>query len=130
MSCFLFILFGIVMLRGCPRKRAASSVTGKLRYRGTNMKPFAKAFYKSIAWKKCRDAFYKSKYGLCERCGNGGLIVHHKIKLTPQNINDPIVALNWDSLELLCLDCHNRKYCTNDGIVFDENGDLIKITPP
>jgi 5-methylcytosine-specific restriction endonuclease McrA len=92
------------------------------------MKPWAKSFYKSKAWRQCRDAFFASRYGLCERCGKPGVIVHHKIKLTPSNINDPTVTLNWNNLELLCQDCHNKEHggsVTADGLEFDENGDLI-----
>ena len=36
--------------------------------------------------------------------------VHHKIRLTPENIKDPQVALNWNNLELLCKDCHNQEH--------------------
>lgn len=75
------------------------------------MKEFAKAFYTSQAWKECREAYRKSVGGLCERCLKSGLytageIVHHKIHITPDNINDPNVTLNWDNLELVCRDCH------------------------
>ena len=35
--------------------------------------------------------------------------MHHKIYLTPQNINDPAVTLAEDNLELLCQDCHNKE---------------------
>lgn len=36
--------------------------------------------------------------------------VHHKKHLTPKNINDPEITLNWDNLELLCLDCHRKEH--------------------
>jgi 5-methylcytosine-specific restriction endonuclease McrA len=97
------------------------------------MKQFAKKFYKSKAWQDCREAFFKSKFGLCEQCGAGGVIVHHKIILTPQNINDPSVTMNWDKLELLCLLCHNKAHgsgSTSDGTMFDAAGNLIPKTPP
>lgn len=75
------------------------------------MKPWAVAFYKSKAWKQCRAAYAASVGGLCERClARGqyvpGEIVHHKIVLTPDNINDPSVTLNWSNLELVCRNCH------------------------
>lgn len=41
-------------------------------------KEYAKHFYKSTAWKKCRDSYFKFKYGLCERCKGTGKIVHYK----------------------------------------------------
>ena len=51
---------------------------------------------------------------LCERCLARGLIrqgdeVHHKIRLTPENINDPNISLNWENLELLCKTCHDEE---------------------
>lgn len=95
------------------------------------MQEWAKSFYKSKTWRECRDAYYVSKHGLCERCGNPGKIVHHKIYLTPENINDPNISLNWDNLELLCPQCHNIEHhggqITAEGLAFDENGDLIKV---
>lgn len=76
-----------------------------------NARAWAKAFYVSPQWIKCRTAYAKSKGNLCERCANNGLVVpgeevHHKERLTPRNVNDPSVALNWDNLELLCKQCH------------------------
>lgn len=75
------------------------------------MKPYAESFYKSQAWQKTRNAYAKSKGGLCERClSNGkykaGEIVHHKIYITPDNISDPSITLDWNNLELVCRDCH------------------------
>ena len=36
--------------------------------------------------------------------------VHHKIRLTPENISNPAIALNWDNLELLCKKCHMEEH--------------------
>lgn len=75
------------------------------------MKDYAKAFYFSPAWINTRRAYKKSVGGLCERCLAKGLyipgdIVHHKIHITPDNINDTDITLNWNNLELVCRDCH------------------------
>lgn len=75
------------------------------------MQEYAERFYKSKAWQHTRAAYAKSKRGLCERCLSEGRItpgeiVHHKIHLSPENINDPTVSLCWDNLELVCRDCH------------------------
>jgi hypothetical protein len=98
---------------------------------GEKMKPWAKRFYKSKAWRQCRDAYFASVHGLCERCGGVGKIVHHVDYLTPDNINDPSVTLNFDNLELLCQDCHNREHhganAVGDGLAFDEDGNLVKV---
>ena len=98
------------------------------------MKPFAEKFYHSRAWRKCRNAYYVSQHGLCERCGNAGLIVHHIIELTPKNINDPNITLNWNNLELVCQACHNAEHMggevTAAGLVFDADGNLVKRVLP
>ena len=97
---------------------------------------FAKNFYNSKAWKECREAYKRSVYGLCERClANGKYVpgdeVHHKIYLTPENIRDPNVTLNWDNLILLCASCHSKEHMSKydvvrEDVMFDENGDLVR----
>ncbi len=99
------------------------------------MKPWAESFYKGKAWQECRHAYYIYRYGICERCGGPGEIVHHKIYLTPKNISDPDITLNFDNLELLCQDCHNKEHSkqlpTNDELMFDEYGNIVKrLIPP
>ena len=75
------------------------------------MRDFAESFYKSKAWQHCRNSYAQSRHGLCERCMSRGLyspgvIVHHKIHLTPDNIDRPDITMDWNNLELLCRDCH------------------------
>ena len=93
------------------------------------MQSWVRAFYKSKAWQATRDAYYVAKHGLCERCGGPGKIVHHRVYLTPANIHDPNVTLNWENLELLCQDCHNEEHhgseATADGLTFDDDGNLV-----
>lgn len=96
------------------------------------MKEFAAPFYKSKAWQHCRSAYAKSVGGLCEQCLKRGLvkpgdIVHHKVKLTPENINDPAVGLSWDNLELLCRDCHAKAHGTARRYKVDEMGRVTII---
>ncbi len=89
-------------------------------------------FYNSTAWIKCREAYKQSVFGLCERCGQPGDEVHHKMYLTPENINDPYITLSFENLELLCSSCHsiehNRKYkeIVREGLKFDDLGNLVK----
>ncbi|WP_085521402.1 HNH endonuclease [Tuberibacillus sp. Marseille-P3662] len=95
------------------------------------MKPYAKKFYKGKAWRQCRDAYFVSQHGLCERCGSPGKIVHHVIWLNPDNISDPDIALNHNNLELVCQWCHNVIHHGSNGITrndvtFNINGELIK----
>lgn len=92
------------------------------------MKDYARSFYSTKAWKETRKAYRKSVGGLCERCIKKGLyvsgeIVHHKIYLTPENIRDPSIALNWDNLELVCRDCHAQEHIASEKrYTVDENG--------
>ena len=92
---------------------------------------FARKFYNSKQWKKCREAFKESKFHICNRCREPGEEVHHIIYLTPDNINDPYVTLSFENLELLCSSCHsiehNRKYkeVVRNGLKFDNFGNLV-----
>lgn len=97
------------------------------------MKEYAKGFYLSKAWKECRDSYFKYRLGICERCRANGDIVHHKQYITPKNINDPDITLNWSNLEVLCQTCHNKEHnekykWVRDGLMFDTNGDLIECS--
>lgn len=103
-------------------------------------KAFARAFYKSAAWRKCRESYISMVFGLCERCqARGktitGYILHHKVELTPDNIVDPDIALGHHNLEFVCLDCHNVEHgikaehsSTRDGLMFDASGQLVQIS--
>lgn len=76
---------------------------------------FSRAFYNSAAWKACRESYKRSKGGLCEDCLKQGRItagaeVHHIKALTPDNIGNPNITLNWDNLCLLCKDCHAKRH--------------------
>lgn len=78
-------------------------------------KEFAASFYNSPAWKQTREAYKRSVGGLCEICWANGLvrageIVHHKIELTPDNINDINIALGFDNLQLVCRECHAKAH--------------------
>lgn len=91
--------------------------------------PWARAFYNSVAWRRCRRAYSLSVFGLCERCGAPGAEVHHKVYLTPANIDYPPITLGWDNLELLCADCHRKEHfltaAMREGVQFDDDGDII-----
>jgi 5-methylcytosine-specific restriction protein A len=98
------------------------------------------SFYNSRSWRKCAKTYAESKQNLCERCFDKGIvksyyIVHHKIYLTNETINNPDVSMNFENLEILCLDCHNlehgicatKKELVRTGLEFDEKGNLIQI---
>ena len=103
-------------------------------------KPWAEAFYKSKPWKNCRKGYIRERKridgGVCEVCRESlGYIVHHKILLTPENINDPDISLNWEYLSYECKACHDKNEGHGVGVSadcvceFDENGDPIAIKP-
>ena len=77
-------------------------------------------FYKSKLWQRVRRAYFINQHGLCERCGKPGDIVHHKENITTANIYDPNITINFDNLELVCQDCHNKEHMAK----FDEAGEL------
>ena len=91
-------------------------------------------FYNSSAWLRCRDGYIKSVFGLCERCGKPGYIVHHKQHIDDNNETDPDITLDWANLEYLCLECHNREHFqkrqTRDDVMFDALGQLVAASPP
>lgn len=75
-------------------------------------KEWAKSFYRSKKWIKCRNTYIKTRImadgGLCEECHNQpGYIVHHKVILTKENILDPEVSLNYGLMEYVCKECHD-----------------------
>lgn len=75
-------------------------------------KDFSRKFYSSQVWNNCRAAYMNSVNHLCERCLKHGLIVpaeivHHKIELTPSNITNPDITLNFNNLEAVCRECHS-----------------------
>lgn len=86
-----------------------------------------RTFYASKLWKKCRDAFFASKFGPCEDCGALGQIVHHIKPITASDVRtDPAKCFGWDNLKLLCRVCHELHHSKrSDGLSFDSNGDII-----
>ena len=98
-------------------------------------KNFEDVFYSSWAWRKCAKSYKDSVGGLCERCLQRGLItpadeVHHKIRLTQENVNKPEIALNWDNLQALCADCHRETHRKTKRWTVDENGNVTAAGPP
>ena len=99
------------------------------------MREFAKEFYSSQTWRDCRDSYKRSKRGLCESCLERGIYtagaqVHHKIHLSPQNINDPNITLSWDNLQLLCAECHKRIHSKNQRFRYDDCGRCVTNFSP
>jgi len=84
-------------------------------------------FYKSTSWLVARELKIMTVNGLCERCGAIGFEVHHKERLSSDNVTDTSISLNQDNLELLCRECHNKEHKRfSKKISFNEDGDLVK----
>lgn len=88
-----------------------------------------KAFYHSQAWKNTRRNYKQSVGGLCERCLAKGMIVpaeivHHKIPLTADNMNDLNISLSWKNLQALCRQCHAE---VHDDMYAERTGRRYKI---
>jgi 5-methylcytosine-specific restriction protein A len=104
-------------------------------------KGWAKPFYNSKAWRICRQGYIESVGGLCETCleqgrYTPGYIVHHKELLTPYNIHDPTVTLNWSRLKYECKECHDKNEghrvgvvqgMLAEGLMFTVDGDIVKV---
>lgn len=70
-------------------------------------------FYSTKQWKRTKEAYLESVNHLCEECLKHGqikpaYIVHHKKYLTADNETNPDIAIEWNNLEAVCLDCHNK----------------------
>lgn len=75
---------------------------------------FEDAFLHSKKWKAARGAYISERLlidgGLCEVCHREqGYIVHHKVKLTAENVNDPEIALNPENFAYECKRCHDAE---------------------
>jgi len=100
-------------------------------------KEYAAPFYASEAWHRCRLGYIRHRRsvdgGMCEECGEApGFIVHHIKHITPRNIHDTRVTLEWDNLEYVCKACHDRihEYCgmseaPKRAITFDKQGNPV-----
>ena len=91
---------------------------------------FAKPFYHSPEWKHCQAEYVKASHGLCEVCLQKGIItpgviVHHKIHLTPENIEVPEITTGFGNLMLVCRDCHARLHKPERRYKVDELGRVI-----
>lgn len=88
-------------------------------------------FYKSETWKLAREIKIRTANGRCERCGGIGIEVHHRHRLTVENVEDTSVSINPENLELLCRVCHNEEHKRfSKEIQFDSEGNLINPETP
>lgn len=103
-------------------------------------KDFSRHIYHTSEWERVRQAAWARDHGLCQECLKRGRvtiaeIVHHKVELTPFNVNDQTVAFGVDNLECVCRDCHatlhgaRQRPAPRRDIGFDSQGNLIRVLP-
>ena len=78
------------------------------------MRSVPESFYKSAAWRACREAYLR-RHPLCEDCLMRGTYtpaahVHHIIWLNADNYTNPEISLNHANLRAVCIECHNKEH--------------------
>lgn len=74
-------------------------------------------FYKSKQWTVFRDLYIAERLlqdggYFCDYCGEpidilSDIVLHHTEDLTPDNVNDPLIALNKEKIKQVHSACHN-----------------------
>lgn len=104
-----------------PKSQAAKLIRKLIRLKKTYLP--REEFFKK--WNKVRSALYetgeyqnflhevRTRAGFrCEKCpGNYRKQVHHKILV----YDNPLLTLDPDNAEYLCLRCHNKEHAKEDG---------------
>lgn len=88
-------------------------------------------FYWSIEWRRLRKYVMEKYNYICQQCNEPAKVVHHIEWITDSNLHDPEITLNEDNLIPLCQECHNNvhgfKGLIEEGLVFDSDGNIIKL---
>ena len=91
---------------------------------------FAKRFYRSKQWRQARGLALHRDMFTCRDCGGRATEVHHVIELSPDNIDNPTIALGLDNLMSLCGPCHSARTAgtsdVGDEYAFDAEGQVIQ----
>ena len=91
-------------------------------------------FYHSTIWRKTRAQFLNTKHYTCEMCGQVGYLVHHKIPLDDNNVDNPKISLDYNNLLCVCKSCHDKIHHRLNGrgndndyfkVKFDKDGNVI-----
>ncbi len=84
-----------------------SRKAGNRRYNKTRDPKYLR-FYNSNDWRVLSLKYTQDKGYRCEACGAMATQVHHiKAIQTPEGWE---LRLDYNNLELLCIDCHNRRH--------------------
>lgn len=88
-------------------RRTESKRESDRRYNKTRDPKYIR-FYNSMEWRTLSGKYTQDKGYKCERCGKIATEVHHKEPI--QTESGWIRRLDYDNLELLCVDCHNERH--------------------
>jgi len=96
---------------------------------------FSRQLYVSKAWRELRFNLIIERGPVCQHCSKvvidvSKLIGHHKIALSPNNINDINITLNKENIELTCFSCHNavhKRYGYNQHNVYIVYGSPYQV---
>ena len=85
----------------------ASKKASNKRYNKTRDKKYIQ-FHNSSAWRMLSAKYTQDKGYKCEVCGKIATEVHHKQAI--QTESGWTRRLDYDNLELLCVECHNKRH--------------------
>ena len=88
------------------RKEEARKAANK-RYNKTRDPKYTR-FYNSKEWRTLSSKYTQDRGYRCELCGKIATEVHHKQPI--QTDSGWIRRLDYDTLELLCVDCHSERH--------------------
>lgn len=88
-------------------KRTEAKRASDRRYNKTRDPKYIR-FYNSMEWRTLSGKYTQDKGYKCECCGKIATEVHHKEPI--QTESGWIRRLDYDNLELLCVDCHNKRH--------------------
>lgn len=113
--CGNLIPYGVAYCKGCTpiiqAQREAyierSKKASNKRYNKTR-DPKYTSFYNSKEWRILSAKYTQDKQYRCELCGKIATEVHHKEPI--QTESGWIRRLDYNNLELLCVECHNKRH--------------------
>ena len=74
-------------------------------------------FYRGAAWRILRGEVIRKAGGCCQECGERAVGRNAHVDHIKSRRAHPELAYNIDNLRLLCVKCHMRKGCREDGVL-------------
>lgn len=73
-------------------------------------------FYRGEAWRILRGEVIRKEGGVCRNCGKRAIGKSAHVDHIKSRRTHPELALDITNLQLLCIQCHMRKGCRQDGV--------------